>query len=253
MFSFLKRCLIPTRFEVQPNEKGYLYDKKRLVRTLDPGIYKYLDPWQTKELVTLSTVEQETTVTNQEVLTSDGIALRFSFLVGYRIVDGEKLLGKLNFNTLNLYLLSELTTLIGRRLQIRARHLIASIDSGQLNEKREEIANLKSKELNTEMADYGVEVLRAEILDLTFPKAIQDLFARQLEAKIRAKADLENARTAVASARALKNAADLMQGDESIRFFQYLETITKIAAKGKHTFMIGDMPNMGTGKHQTAD
>ncbi|WP_217633851.1 SPFH domain-containing protein [Hymenobacter psychrophilus] len=73
------------------------------------------------------------------------------------------------------------------------------------------------------------------------------LFSRHLEAKIRAKADLENARTAVATARTLKNAAELMKDDDSIRFFQYLETITKIAAKGKHTFLVGDFPALPKG------
>jgi hypothetical protein len=67
----------------------------------------------------------------------------------------------------------------------------------------------------------------------------------QLESKIRAKADLENARTAVASARALKNAADIMKNDDNIKFHQLLEAITKIAARGKHSFNInfGDLQN----------
>ena len=34
-----------------------------------------------------------------------------------------------------------------------------------------------------------------------------------------------------------------MKGDENIKFFQYMETITKIADKGKHTFVIGEVPN----------
>ena len=82
----------------------------------------------------------------------------------------------------------------------------------------------------------------AQLIDITFPKAIQDLFARLLDSKIRAKSELENARTAVATARALKNASELMKGDENIKFFQYLETISKIADKGKHTFVIGEVP-----------
>ena len=32
-----------------------------------------------------------------------------------------------------------------------------------------------------------------------------------------------------------------MKDDENIKFFQIIETITKIADKGKHTFMIGDI------------
>ncbi|KKP40970.1 hypothetical protein A2483_03135 [Candidatus Peregrinibacteria bacterium RIFOXYC2_FULL_33_13] len=62
-----------------------------------------------------------------------------------------------------------------------------------------------------------------------------------LESKIRAQSDLENARTQVATARALKNAAELMKQDNNIKFIQVLETITKIAAKGNHTFVMGDL------------
>ena len=101
--------------------------------------------------------------------------------------------------------------------------------------------------LRRELADYGLELVRLMLRDVTFPKTIQDLFARHLEAKIRAKADLENARTTVATARALKNAAELMKDDENIKFFQLLETITKIADKGKHTFVIGDLHHNGLG------
>jgi len=78
---------------------------------------------------------------------------------------------------------------------------------------------------------------------------IQQLFAQQLKAKIRAKIDLENARTTVATARALKNAAELMKNNENIKFIQYLETITKIAAQGKHTFIL-DPTNVTTTSQQ---
>ena len=110
-----------------------------------------------------------------------------------------------------------------------------------MNEKRAEWMDLKPEEIQSKTNEFGVEIENIQIRDITFPKSIQELFARHLEAKIRAKADLENARTAVATARALKNASELMKNDENIRFFQTLETITKIAEKGKHTFMIGDI------------
>ncbi|MDX2128683.1 MAG: SPFH domain-containing protein [Chloroherpetonaceae bacterium] len=90
------------------------------------------------------------------------------------------------------------------------------------------------------MSEIGIMIEQIQIRDITFPKTIQDLFAKHLEAKIKAKSELENARTAVAAARALKNASELMKDDENIRFFQMIETLNKIAEKGKHTFMIGD-------------
>ena len=33
----------------------------------------------------------------------------------------------------------------------------------------------------------------------------------------------------------------MMKDDDNLKFFQIIETITKIADKGKHTFMIGDI------------
>ena len=115
------------------------------------------------------------------------------------------------------------------------------ISSEQPNEKRNELLTAVPDVLQRELSEYGLEIVRLMLRDITFPKPIQDLFARSLESKIRAKADLENARTAVATARTLKNATELMKGDENIRFFQILETITKIAEKGKHTFVVGDL------------
>ena len=32
-----------------------------------------------------------------------------------------------------------------------------------------------------------------------------------------------------------------MKNHENIKFIQFLETITKIAAQGKHTFVVGDI------------
>ncbi len=126
-------------------------------------------------------------------------------------------------------------------VQISIRKVITEFNSEELNEKRNNLVDFKNEEMDKEIASLGISIEKAQIRDLTFPKTIQDLFAKHLESKIRARADLENARTAVATARALKNASELMKDDENIKFFQILETMTKIAEKGRHTFMIGDV------------
>ncbi|MEM1058002.1 MAG: SPFH domain-containing protein [Verrucomicrobiota bacterium] len=230
------------RLEVNPNQVGLLYREKVFQETLKPGVYRMFDPFDRYELLTFSTAEQQATVTNQEVLSRDNVAFRFSFIITYRLVDAEKLIAKLNFDDARYPFLDLAQRYISHPLQIKIRQDISQIDSEQINEKRTDWEEISSDEINRELETYGIEVLKAQMLDVTFPKSIQELFAKQLEARIRSKTDLENARTAVATARALKNAAELMQGDDSIRFFQYMETISKIAAKGKHTFLIGEMP-----------
>lgn len=237
----LRRSFWRVRFFVSPNEVGYLYRKNRLEQKLDAGIYDYFDYQKVLKIVTLQTTNRIQNVINQEVLTKDNIALRFSFFIEYKISDTDKFLEKFDIfaNPYNIFMEAEQLT--HNLSQVQLRRVISEIDSEELNEKRNDILPEIPEELQKELSDYGISLVRLLVRDLTFPKSIQDLLSRSLESKIRAKADLENARTQVASARALKNASELMKDDENIKFIQYLETITKIAESGKHTFVVGDL------------
>ncbi|EKR72757.1 SPFH domain/Band 7 protein [Leptospira noguchii str. 2006001870] len=125
-------------------------------------------------------------------------------------------------------------------MEIRER--ISNYTIFELNEKREKLFEGILEKLNVILAKQGVTLTSTSLLDFSFPKNVQDIFAKLVESKVRSLSDLENARTQVATARTLKNAAELMKGDESIQFFQFLETISRIASKGSHSFVIGTDP-----------
>ena len=244
------------KYEVRRNQIGFLYRKNVLEKTLNAGVYKVWD-WNNETTFTrLPTATRTVQVNNQEVLTKDNVALRFSYFIFYTVTNGEMFLSQFNASQVYSALLDELDNDSYAALQecdqqihlisqIFIRNKIAAFDSEELNEKRAELTHFNSEALQNAVAHLGITIQSAQLKDITFPKNIQDLFAKQLESKIRSKADLENARTTVATARALKNAAELIKGDESIRFMQYLETMTKIADKGKHTFVFG-YGKMGT-------
>ncbi len=134
--------------------------------------------------------------------------------------------------------------------QVGVRERISVLISEEVNEKRNTLTENLAQELNEKTLERGVEITEITIRDITFPKMIQDLFAKILESKIRAKSDLENARTQVAAARALKNASEIIKGDDNYRFLQYIETLTKIAEKGKHTFIFGDLKSINDSLRQ---
>lgn len=230
-----------TRFYVQPNHVGYLYRKNRLEQKLGAGIYDFFDYKKFLRLITLPTTNRIQTIVNQEILTKDNVALRLSFFVEYRVADTDQFVEKFDIFTYYYNVFFEAEQIIHNLAQIHLRRLISEIESEDLNEKRNEILPEVPADLQKQIREYGIEIVRLLVRDLTFPKTIQDLFAKQLESKIRAKSDLENARTQVATARALKNASELMKDDENIKFVQMLETMTKIAEKGKHTFVFGDL------------
>ena len=229
------------QYQVKPNTVGFLYRDNIFEEKLTSGYHEIWDWKNRTELFTLPETSKLLTVTNQEVLTKDNVALRFSFNVIYKITDGQKFLSKFALDKQIYAIIQEAEQRLYNIVQLYIRNKIAEFDSETLNEKRNELTDCKTEEMEKEVSEFGITIEQAQLRDLTFPKSIQDLFAKHLEAKIRAKSELENARTAVATARALKNASELMKDDENIKFFQVIETITKIADKGKHTFMIGDI------------
>ncbi|MDR2840915.1 MAG: slipin family protein [Paludibacter sp.] len=236
------------KIQVKPNTVGYLFRNNVFEQKLNSGVYTFWDFKNQLELFCLPLTRKMLNITNQEVLTKDNIAFRFSFYLTYRIVDGEKFLSQFSLDKNVNYIIGEAEQRIWNLAQLHVKNIIVNYESEELNDKRSELSGLKKEDLNKQVLDYGIEIEEIEIKDLTFPKSIQDLFSKHLEAKIRAKSDLENARTAVATARTLKNASELMKDDDNIRFFQMIETISKIAEKGKHTFMIGDLNQFGTKK-----
>jgi len=229
------------QYQVKSNTIGFLYRDNTFERKLTSGYHEVWDRKNRTELFILPETSKLLTITNQEVLTKDNVALRFSFNVIYKITDGQTFLGKFALDKQVYAIVQEAEQRIYNIVQLYIRNKIAELDSETLNEKRNELTDFKTEEMVNEVAEFGITIEQAQLRDLTFPKSIQELFAKHLEAKIRAKSELENARTAVATARALKNASELMKDDENIKFFQIIETITKIAEKGKHTFMIGDI------------
>ena len=233
--------LFKKQFQVKPNTIGFLYRNNNFEKTLNSGFYEFWDFKNRTELFCLPTTSKLISVTNQEVLTKDNVALRFSFNILYKITDGQNLLTQFSLDRQTAYIIQELEQRICNIVQLFLRDRIAEMDSETLNEKRNELTEFKTEEMKKQVSVFGVTIEQAQLKDLTFPKTIQDLFAKHLEAKIRAKADLENARTVVATARTLKNASELMKSDDNIKFFQLLETIGKIAEKGKHTFNFGDI------------
>ena len=171
----------------------------------------------------------------------DNISLRVSFYYSYTIANGEKYIScteQIDFQRMAYVVGDERVTKI---IQERFREVAASISSEELNTKRSDFANsIITEDVSAATLKFGIMVEKVYVIDITFPKNIQEIFASELAARVRAKTDLENAHTSVAVARTYKNAAALMQGDENIRFIQLLETLQRIAAKGNHTFVIGE-------------
>ena len=84
--------MLKKRYEVPANMSGYFFRKNVLEQKWTPGYYYVWDLNNKTRLYLIPTTTKLLINTNQEVLTKDNIALRFSFSVMYKITDGEKML-----------------------------------------------------------------------------------------------------------------------------------------------------------------
>ena len=76
------------RISIAPNHVGQSPEPSALeTRT---GIYRFFDPLYHVSFVSLPTTSRLQTVINQEALTQDNVALRFSYIIEYRISDSDR-------------------------------------------------------------------------------------------------------------------------------------------------------------------
>lgn len=229
------------QLEVPIGHNGFYYWNNKFVEKYTPGYY--IKKWFWKymwKLVILSENSRQLMITNQQVLTKDSISLRISLVGNYKILNGEKFIE--HFSSIHSYQDITLTweMLIRNAIQMIARDFIGNIQSVELTNGEADINSIGIADMNIELEKIGVVVESLSIKDIGFPKKIQELFAQKLESGLRWKTDLENARTAVATTRTLKNAAKMLKDDENIKFLQYLEAITKISTKWNHNFHFWD-------------
>lgn len=231
------------KFIVKPNYAGLLFKESQLMNVLDSGHYHYFDFFNKMSLVQLPMFAQQQYINGQEVLSKDKIAFRFSFFFSIKLVDVNIYIQQFDISNEHVAgLLMSVKTLVHRKIQVFLRSKFGALQSDEIatNDKSLFTAD---EDLKNECLSYGFELLELMVIDISFPKRIQELFSKHLEAQQKAKADLELARSTIATARALKNAAKIIDGDEQVKFIQTMETINKIAEQGKHTFIFGDITN----------
>ena len=237
------------RFTVPPDATGLLFVDQRRVRELAPGVYRRFDPLRRADVVVVSSAPQVFPVHAQEAITQDGIAFRFSYTVRYAVADPERLLTQVDLGQamkeqrhawdVASTAMAQAQTLVHAYVQAAVKDRVAALTAEAIVDDRAVVSELRTPALDAQAAALGVRVIEVLLRDVTFPKRAQALFAKRLDARIRAQTDLENARTTVATARALKNASSMLAGDQTVLFLQFLETMTKISESGQHTFHIG--------------
>jgi regulator of protease activity HflC (stomatin/prohibitin superfamily) len=210
------RALIET-ITVFEGQSALRYRKGRLVDTLGPGRYRIYRRTTKLELVDLR--PSILTINGQEIVTSDGATLKLTLAAVYRVTDPKLARNEQQSFEDLLYL----------DLQLALRSLIAQKTVDELLESRGSLGADLTNTVSSKAAELGVELLSADLKDISLPGELRSAFAQTVQARKAGQAALERARGESAALRSLANAAkavadrpELMQ----LRLLQQLESLS---------------------------
>ena len=194
-------------------ERGLQYVAGKFRQLLEPGEYWLWTPSRT--VVKVDVRPRIAAVPGQEILTADGIAVKVSLVAQYRIADPVVAVNGQTSYENALY----------TELQLAIRRLISAESIDSLLEKRPMMGAQLTEATKAGAAHIGLELVQADVRDLTLPGELKKLFTQVTKARQEGLAALERARGETAALRNLANAARLVTDNPALLQLRLLQVV----------------------------
>lgn len=208
-------------------ERGLRYTRGKFTGIVGPG--QYHTSVTTTTIRKVDVRPKVMTISGQEVLSADGVALKVSLAARYRIVDPA-----LAVNGVENY-----ETALYTALQLALRSAIAASPVDALLQARSTLGKDVGEQASPSATAAGLELLSADLKDLTLPGELKKIFTQVVHARQEGLAALEKARGETAALRHLANAAQMIDRNPSLMQLRILQ------AFGQHsgnTLVLGVPP-----------
>ena len=157
---------------VPQSEKHVVERFGRLRAVLGPGI-NFIVPFLDRVAHKISILERQLPTAEQDAITKDNVLVQVETSVFYRILEPEK----------TVYRIRDVDAAIATTVAGIVRAGIGEMDLDEVQSNRQQlIAQIKEQVANA-VDDWGIEVTRAEILDVNLDQATRDAMLQQLNAE----------------------------------------------------------------------
>ena len=211
-------------FTVFEYEQALKFVRGRLSGLVPPGRHWYLR--STTVFRRVDTRPTHVTVSGQEILTADGLAVKVSLLAVYRVTDAKAAI-------LNI---DNYPEAVHSQLQLALRSVVSASSAEDLLQKRADLPAQLLALAGPPLALLGVELQVASVRDLTLPGELKKIFAQVVKARQDGLATLEKARGEIAALRGLANAAQLVQQNPQLLQLRLLQVLEQ---QPGHTVVFG--------------
>lgn len=194
-------------------ESGLRFERGKFIGAVGPGRYWL---WLGRDVIQkVDTRQRVLSVSGQEVLSADGVALKVSVLASYRVSDPVRAILEFEHPEAALH----------ANLQLALRGIIASSSVDDLLQRRADIGPELLKSVAASSATLGLELVSTDLKDLTLPGDLKKVFSQVARARQEGLAALERARGETAALRNLSNAARLVATNPQLLQLRWIQVL----------------------------
>ncbi len=169
---FVVVCILAGVRVVQQSEKHVVERFGRLRAVLGPGI-NFIVPFLDKVRHKVSVLERQLPSMTQDAITSDNVLVQVETSVFYRIIEPEK----------TVYRIRDVDAAISTTVAGIVRSEIGRMELDQVQANRSTLIQAVRDQVAQQVDDWGIEVTRAEILDVNLDAATRAAMLQQLNAE----------------------------------------------------------------------
>ncbi len=170
--AFIILCIILGVRIVPQSDKHVIERFGRLRSVLGPGI-NFIVPFLDRVAHKVSVLERQLPTATQDAITSDNVLVRVETSVFYRVTEPEK----------TVYRIRDIDAAIATTVAGIVRSEIGKLELDQVQSNRAELIAKVREAVALMVDDWGVEVTRAEILDVNLDEATRAAMLQQLNAE----------------------------------------------------------------------
>ena len=164
---------ISRAIRIVPQSEKYVVERfGRLRSVLGPGI-NFIVPFLDKVAHKISILERQLPTNSQDAITSDNVLVQVDTSVFYRIIEPEK----------TVYRIRDVDAAIATTVAGIVRSEIGTMELDQVQSNRAQLITRIREALANVVDDWGIEVTRAEILDVNLDQATRAAMLQQLNAE----------------------------------------------------------------------
>jgi len=217
--------LIPTFYVVPQWERVALIRFGKIEQITETGLHMRIPIVDRLQRVDIRT--QTIDLMGQSAITRDNISVIIDAVVFMKIEDPEKLILQIQDYRMS----------VNKYAQTAIRNIIGTYDLDVLLEKREEVAVKLKEEIDLLVKDWGIDITRAGLQDISLPSDMKRAFAVQAEAERESRAVIIKANAELQASVKLSEAAANMKDPNAMQL-RILSTINDVSKDQSNTIIL---------------